>query len=352
VIIAAVLEKRQQQWAQLERLCDAMELAGRLEQGNAELVSRFASLYRAACADLALADSYQLPPATVTYLHRLVARAHNNLYRADRIDPATWFETIFQTAPRQIFIDPCVRVATLLFFGLFTLAMVLAYQETAFPRFAESILGERQIEQLEVMYEKPLSKSLDHYVAAAGFYIKHNTGIGLQVFALGILIVPCLFILASNAVGIGASFGYMARPSSTGGENFLHFVTAHGPFELTAIALAGAAGLKLGVGLFSTGGLTRSDSLYRAARAAVPIMAASAALFLLAALTEGFISPSPLPYLVKAIWAILSSGLISFYFVVLGFPHDFVAHRDDDDPPPRYDPLGEPDDSPEVAGAA
>jgi hypothetical protein len=52
-------------------------------------------------------------------------------------------------------------------------------------------------------------------------------------------------------------------------------------------------------------------------------MAASAVLFSLAALTEGFLSPSPAPYIVKAVWAILSSGLISFYFVVLGFPrHD------------------------------
>ena len=318
--VAKILEKRQRQWAELETLCDKLEVRGKDKKQGAAGISRFATLYRAACADLALADSYQLPPATVTYLHRLVARAHNRLYRANRIDPTTWADTILRVAPRQMFVDPCVRVASLLFFGLFTLSAIIGANESLFPEFVQQLVGTKQIEQLETMYEKPVSGSLDHYISMAGFYIMHNTGIGLQCFAFGILIIPCLFKLAYNAVTLGAMFGYMSREDSVGGDNFLHFVTAHGPFELTAIALAGAAGLRFGLGLFHTRGLTRVDSLRDAANHAVPIMASSATLFVLAAFTEGFISPSPLPYLFKAFWAIFSAGLISFYFIVLGFP--------------------------------
>jgi len=351
MIIAAVLEKRRHQWAELEQMCDQLEVRGRIKKAGPESITRFAALYRSACADLALADSYQLPPATITYLHRLVARAHNNLYRSDRLDPTTWVEMIFVTAPRQIFLDPCVRIAAALFFGLFALSMIFAYNESIFPTFASSVMGSQQIEQMETMYSEPIEGSLDHYVQMAGFYIMHNTGIGLQCFALGILIIPCLFKLAFNAVLLGTTFGYMARPDSSGGDNFMHFVTAHGPFELTAIALAGAAGLRIGVGLFSTGGLARIDSLFQASRQAVPIMAASAVLFFLAALTEGFISPSPLPYTIKATWAILSSGLISFYFVVLGFPHDFVAKRNQSEAVAHHDPLADDFPQSEAAGA-
>lgn len=342
--VAKVLEKRQQQWVELERLCDALEVSGKDRRGGAAGISRFATLYRAACADLALSDAYQLPPATVTYLHRLVARAHNRLYRANRIDPSTWSQTLFHDAPQQIFADPCVRVAAILFFGLFTLATILGANEAWFPEFVPQLVGEEQISQLEAMYEKPVSGSLDHYITMAGFYIMHNTGIGLQCFAFGILIIPCLFKLAYNATLLGAMFGYMSRDGSRGGDHFLHFVTAHGPFELTAIALAGAAGLRFGLGLFHTNGLTRVQSLRDAATRSVPIMAASAALFFLAAFTEGFISPSPLPYLFKASWAIFSAGLISFYFVVLGFPRDAVAAsgvREDADP--LFDPLADDD---------
>ncbi len=340
---AKVLERRQQQWIELEKLCDSLELSGKDKRNGAAGISRFASLYRAACADLALADSYQLPPATVTYLHRLVARAHNRLYRASRIDPTTWAETVFKVAPHQIFSDPCVRVATLLFFGLFFLSALIGVNEDWFPDYVQKLVGEQQISQLEQMYEQPINGSLDHYVGMAGFYIMHNTGIGLQCFAFGVLIIPCVFELAFNAVTLGAMFGYMAREDSVGGDNFLHFVTAHGPFELTAIALAGAAGLRFGIGLFHTGGLTRATSLRLAARRAVPIMAASACLFFLAAFTEGFISPSPLPYLIKAGWAIFSAGLISFYFIVLGFPQHSERHQADDETM-HYDPLADPDE--------
>ncbi len=337
--VAQLLESRRAQWAELEMLCDQLEMRGRTRDARPDTVLHFANLYRSTCADLALADAHQLPSTTINYLHHLVARAHNNLYRSNRMQPATWVETLFVTAPRHIFLDPCVRVATLLFFGLFVLSAFMAYQADLFPGFAKSVLGEQQMEKLESMYADPIQGSLDHYVVMAAFYIMHNTGIGLQCFALGVLIIPCLYKLSFNAILLGASFGYMSRPDSTGGDHFLHFVTAHGPFELTAIALSGAAGLRVGVGLFSTGGLTRVASLVRSARRAVPIMAAAGVLFFLAALTEGFISPSPLPYTIKALWAVGSAGLISFYFVVLGFPYEILSSRSSGDDQVPTDPL-------------
>lgn len=357
--VAKILQQRRSSWDELERLCDAMQLRGRAEKkskkpsaaadrsdatgpaatgdktgfdgplgidGNqAPAIVKFASLYRSACADLALATAYQMPPSTEAYLQRLVARAHNQLYRSESFAPKTWSKTIFEDAPQRIFADRCVRLAAITFFGLFVLAMLMARNESRFPGFAESVVGADQLRQVEEMYREPLNGSLDHYVSAAAFYIKHNTGIGLVCFGLGILVLPCLFQLAFNAVVLGATFGYMARPDVDGSENFFHFVTAHGPLELTAIVLAAAAGLKLGVGLFWTKGLTRIDSVRLAAIDALPVIAASACLFVLAAMTEGFLSPSPLPYLLKCGWAIFSSGMISFYFVVLGFPRDGVG---------------------------
>ena len=71
--VADLLETRRENWRELETLCD--KLANRrLRTQTAPLVARFASLYRAACADLALSDAYQLPPNTAQYLHHLVGR--------------------------------------------------------------------------------------------------------------------------------------------------------------------------------------------------------------------------------------------------------------------------------------
>jgi uncharacterized membrane protein SpoIIM required for sporulation len=198
--------------------------------------------------------------------------------------------------------------------------MYLGANEAMFPSFADDVVGQRALSAAEESFEQPFKDASAYYVQKAAWYIRHNTGIGLQCFAYGILIIPCLFTLAYNGVTLGATFGYMSREGISSADNFFQFVTAHGPFELTAIALAAAGGLRLGVGLFNTRGLTRVDSMRESAKQAIPIMAASACLFVLAAITEGFLSPSNAPYTVKAFWAIFSSGLISFYFVILGFP--------------------------------
>ena len=105
------------------------------------------------------------------------------------------------------------------------------------------------------------------------------------------------------------------------GANFFNFVTAHGPFELTAIALAAGAGLRLGMGWLKTNGLTRAASLQKTAVEAMPMMGAAMLLFFLAAMIEGFLSRRrACPMRLKAGVAILSSGMLVFYFLVLGFP--------------------------------
>jgi uncharacterized membrane protein SpoIIM required for sporulation len=89
---------------------------------------------------------------------------------------------------------------------------------------------------------------------------------------------------------------------------------------LTAIVLSAGAGLRIGLGWIYTNGLSRIASLQKTARGAMPIMVSAIVMFFAAALIEGFLSPSAAPYWLKAGVAILSSGILSFYFLVLGFP--------------------------------
>jgi len=319
--IAELLLNRREEWAELETLCTLIQKS-RKSSKRGKQVTRFAKLYRSACSDLAMAELYQLPPATVDYLHDLVARAHSQLYRSNQFSWSRWYEMITADIPRAIFSDPCVHVAGFIFFGLFAIAAILGRAESTYPNFPSQITGDKVLEDLETMYEKPLEGNFDHYITAAAGYIQHNTSIGLTCFGKGPLIIPCVIELSFQAVYLGSMFGYMSRPSIQSGDNFFQFVTAHGPFELTAIALAAAAGLRLGIGLIATAGLMRIESLKQHAIQSLPIIIVSVFLFLAAAFTEGFISPSPLPYPYKAFWAIASSVGMMFYFVILGYPRD------------------------------
>jgi uncharacterized membrane protein SpoIIM required for sporulation len=319
--VVELLERRRPNWQELERLCDGAQAGPSKALPPAE-VSRLGALYRAACADLALAYAYQLPQNTVQYLHRLVGRAHNQLYRSRRFEFAKWTHTLLFEVPKTIFHDRCVQVMFCVFWGLFILSAYLAYSKTAWPDFAEQVLTTEGIQSLEKMYENEIGgRSGDMNMLMSGFYMQHNTGIGLQCFAWGLLVVPGMLVTMFNAISLGAAFGYMARcPDVETSNHFFEFVTAHGPFELTAIVLSAGAGLRLGLSWMMTGGLTRYSALRKAARQIMPVMGAAMVMFFMAALIEGFLSPSTAPPWLKQMVALISSGLLAVYFIVLGFP--------------------------------
>jgi uncharacterized membrane protein SpoIIM required for sporulation len=324
---AKLLEQRRQMWSELDAMCNRMQANTLRRSTTADEATRFAALYRAACSDLAMAEHWSLPPGTIDYLQRLVARAHGHLYRSSRFPVAHWWNYMTVTAPRAVFTDFCVKAACIIFFGLFSLAALMGWAETPFPRFAERVLGNDQIEMLEQMYAQPLEGNHRQYAAAAAGYIQHNTSIGLQCFALGPLILPSLMKLAYNALSLGASFGYMARADVTSGDAFFEFVTAHGVFELMAIALSAAAGLRLGLGWLITDGMTRRDAFLQSGQRAMPIILVAVVLFVLAAFIEGFISPSELPYALKVAVAIASAGALMFYFCILGYPPEISTKK-------------------------
>ncbi len=331
--VVDLLKQRRENWQELEQLCGQMENRRKRTIG-AKAVARFGTLYRSACADLALADAYQLPPNTVQYLHRLVGRAHNQLYRSRRFNRKAWSHMMLHEVPQRIFDDRCVQTAFCVFWGIFIASFVLAMNSDAWPGYAEQMVTEPLLEQMRDNFSDPISgRNAALNPIMASFYIQHNTGIGLQCFAGGLLVVPGLMVLVFNAAHLGAAFGYFARPDVTEGANFFHFVTAHGPFELTAIVLSSGAGLRLGMSWIRTTRQVMADSLrsvpfsrkaslYLSAMECMPMMGAAMVLFFLAALIEGFLSPSAAPYWIKAAVAIVSSGTLMGYFVVLGFPRN------------------------------
>ncbi|MDB5849697.1 MAG: hypothetical protein JWP29_3449 [Rhodoferax sp.] len=65
-------------------------------------------------------------------------------------------------------------------------------------------------------------------------------------------------------------------------------MVTHSAFELTAIVLAGAAGLRLGFSWMAPGGHTRLEALRLAARAAVVVVYGVIGLLLIAAAVEAF----------------------------------------------------------------
>ena len=314
--VVQLLDARRRNWRELDEVCSQME-GRRKRKIGASRIARFAALYRSACADLALADAYQLPPNTIQYLHQLVGRCHNQIYRSRSFMIRTWLAEAFLVVPQRIFLEKCMWFSFVLFWGMFLGAMFLAgHPASPYPNFAKDVVGEEQLRMYSTMHENSVSGGGS--AEGVGRYILGNGGIGLRCFAGGLLIVPGVFVIAFNGAQIGTVFGYMYTQPQW--NTFSQFVTAHGPFELMAIVMSGATGFKLGFSVIETGGWSRGASLRRAGRESVPLMCVFTVLFCLAALIEGTLSPSTAPYWIKALVSVISSGILMFYFAVLGFP--------------------------------
>jgi uncharacterized membrane protein SpoIIM required for sporulation len=252
--------------------------------------ARLAALYRASCEHLALARTRAYPVHLVTRLEALTQRAHELIYRRHDYGLARFARLFLIDFPQAVRAHGRYVLVAGLVFGVPLVGLGIA---TWFdPGFILTMHDATTVRSYEQMYG-PSAKSIGRDRGAStdwmmfGFYIKNNIGIAFQCFAGGIFVgLGSLFFLAYNGISAGSLAGYLTARGH--GETFYSFVITHGAFELTAIVLAGAAGLRLGHALLSPGRLTRRAALERAAAEAAVIVYGVVAMLLVAAGLEAF----------------------------------------------------------------
>lgn len=305
-------EQHQAAWRALEGLVGQLE-----NRQPAPGAGELPELYRHLCHQLALVRARRYGVDLEQRLNRLALRSHQQLYHGRR-------STSWRAVGRFVRFDFPRQVRAL--GGLFWLALALfavplvgtfvAIQVE--PETAYSILSMAEAAQYEEMYSP---ENQEQRAAAAdfgmfGFYIYNNISIAFRTFAGGMLFgLGSIFFLVFNGFAIGAVAGHLGHVGL--GETFYPFVIAHGSFELTAIVLAGAAGLKLGLALVSPGRLTRGRSLALAARDSVPLVLGIAGMLLVAAFLEAFWSsthtlPATVRFSVGAVLWIVVVGYLAF----------------------------------------
>jgi uncharacterized membrane protein SpoIIM required for sporulation len=282
-------------------------------------VERLPRLLRSISGHYALARSRGYSPGLVEELHQLVRRGYRQLYRPRPRWPALVRDFMLGGFPRALRRHASAFwLACALFFGPM-LAMGLACAQD--PALVYSLLEPAQVADLEAMYDPTnarLGRQADDDVAAFGFYVMNNVGIAFRTFAAGLLFgAGSLFILGFNGLFIGAAAGHLTRLGM--GEPFWSFVSGHAPFELTAIAVSGAAGLLLARALLAPGPRTRLAALRLQAAEAVPLVAGAMLMLLLAAVIEAFWSASTaIPATPKYLAGAGGWALVAAYLLLAG----------------------------------
>lgn len=308
------------QWRALEASLERLERREKSRGGEA--APDFPELYRQVCHHLALARHRRYGADLELRLNRLVLRGHQQLYRSRSGGLAAALRFAAADFPRLVRSEAKLVLLSLLLFAGPLLAMLLAVPGR--PELALSVLPPSTVEEMGQSYSPEGSleagRPVDSDVLMFGFYIYNNIGIAFRTFAGGILGgLGSIFFLVYNGLAIGAVAGHIGSMGYQ--DNFYPFVIGHGAFELTAIVLAGAAGLRLGLALLAPGRLSRGQALLAAGRRATGMVYGVAGMLTIAAFLEAFWSPSAAPALIKLIVGGLLWLYVLFYFLVAGRSH-------------------------------
>lgn len=303
------------QWLDARAASPRAARAGRGWQGlrDEDMPAR----YRRLCQQLALARRRGYSPEVTARLQALMQRGHDALYRPA---PPRWrrmLEFLLADFPRLVRAQRGCLWASAAMFALSMAGMYLAVRWR--PELVHSLFDPRQLAQFESMYdpaapEAKLGRDSGSDLMMFGYYIANNVGIGFRTFASGLLAgVGSLAALVFNGVVFGAVAAHLQGIGH--GGPFWRFVVGHSAPELSAIVVAGAAGLRLGLDLVAPGRRSRLDALVEGGKVGGRLCIGVFAMLLFAAFVEAFWSsigwiPAPVKFAVgAALWALVLGWL-------------------------------------------
>jgi len=275
-------------WAKCENLLTVLETKkGRVADTD---LADFAPLYRKLCHFHALAKERQYSSYLVDKLGDLVVRGHQQLYRRKQPLLQQFLGFVVTDFPRLVRREQrYFWLATAL---LYLPALLLFFAVLWQPDLVYTMMAPDQVDSFEGMYN-PTNRTLGSARESGtnwqmfGFYISNNISVAFRTFATGLVWgVGSIFFLVFNGLIFGAVAGHLTNVQFT--ETFFTFVIGHGSFELTAIVIAGAAGLKLGYHLLNPGNRSRIDALKQAGTVAIRLVYGVIIMLVIAAFIEAF----------------------------------------------------------------
>ncbi len=286
------LQRKQPGWRRLEALLQRVESSGLLSLAGPE-IREFGVLYRRASSDLVAARARTANAEVLEYLNDLVARAYAQVYGTRRFrarDLWAYLAAGFPRLFRRWLAYSALAAALTLGAALFG---YLAQRSD--PSAAYYMLPAEMAQVLPAARERAATRpghmiGPHEMVMVSTAIFTNNIGVAFLAFALGITFaVGTVVVLLFNGFVLGIFAA--AVGSGRAAIGFWSLILPHGIIELTAIFIAGGAGLMLGGALLVPGERSRRDALLERGRVAVLLLVGTLPLFIVAGLIEGFVTP-------------------------------------------------------------
>ena len=300
VDIGKFVELRKPRWDRLEVL--ASRAASRNSRLQPNEIDELVQLYHLTSADLSELRTHLPDPLLIGSLTELVGMANGAIYgsrssaiRGFRQFFAVTFPSAIWAHRHRILLALFITFGPALAFGLW-----LANSDAALQASAPAYVREAYVEE---EFEDYYSSDPAGQFSTEVFF--NNVQVAFFAFALGLTLgIGTLWILAYNGANLGLAAGLMHASGS--GTLFWGLILPHGLLELTAIVVAGGAGLGLGWSIIAPGDRSRSQALATEGQRTAVVVLGLIPVFGLAALIEGFVTPSPLSTLVRVLIGVLA----------------------------------------------
>ncbi|GAA3949150.1 stage II sporulation protein M [Hymenobacter algoricola] len=281
--------------------------------GPDELAARFIEL----TDDLSYARTFYPDSPTTAYLNTLTGKLHQALYKNKSVEQGRFLQFWRRELPLLVGHYHRTLGAALLFFLLCTAlgALSAALDES----FVRVVLGDQYVNQTLANIERgdPMAVYKGGNEGVMFLYITlNNIKVSLLAFASGLL--PGLgtgTILFKNGMMLGA-FQYFFHQKGVLLPSLLT-IWIHGTLEISAIVLAGGAGLVMSRGILFPGTYSRRESFQRAARDGMRLVLGLVPIFIVAGFLEGFVTRhTEMPPALSLLIIGTSAAFIGWYFIL------------------------------------
>jgi len=268
--------------------------------------------------DLSYARTFYPNRSVRVFLNSLAQRVFHNIYRGRRFPVGRLRLFWADELPRIMWES---RTALLLSFALFVLSFGIGVVSSMInPDFARIILGDQYVDMTLANIENgdPMAvyKDSGPLGSTAGI-TANNLFVALRTAIFGVLAsIGTVFIMLFNGVMVGA-FQYFFVEQGVFWESFLT-IWIHGTLEISAIIIAGAAGLVAGSGLLFPGTYRRTQAFQLTMRRGLKIFIGIVPIIILAGFFEGFFTRyTETPDFIRASFIFTSLFFVLWYFVWL-----------------------------------
>ncbi|HWS59138.1 MAG TPA: stage II sporulation protein M [Actinotalea sp.] len=293
-------------WARLE------ELSGRRRLDGAE-ADEIVLLYQEVATHLSTVRSVAPDPSLVSRLSQVLGRARSAI--AGSHDPS-WADVarfVRVVLPAALY---RVRWWTVGVMTAFLVIAVVTGVHVVSDPDAQAAIGTPS--QLEAYAEESFEAYYSNFPGEsfAAQVWTNNAWIAAQCVAFGITGFWPVMVLVQNAVAVGSAGAVLALHD--GLDIFFRLILPHGLLELTAIFVAGGAGLKIFWTAVDPGGRPRSRALAHEGLSLITLAIGLVGVLGISGLIEGFVTPSALPSGVKIALGALALAAFWAYVLVLG----------------------------------